>query len=69
VMVNLLGRREGPVSDAALVEALAVPGAHLHLYGKREGRVGRKLGHITALGPSLGAAEAVARHAAELVMI
>jgi 5-(carboxyamino)imidazole ribonucleotide synthase len=69
VMVNLLGRRDGPVSDGALVEALAVPGAHIHLYGKREGRVGRKLGHVTALGATLAEAEAVARRAADLVMI
>jgi 5-(carboxyamino)imidazole ribonucleotide synthase len=69
VMVNLLGRRDEPVSEQALVEALAVPGAHIHLYGKREGRVGRKLGHVTALGGTLAEAEAVARRAADLVMI
>jgi 5-(carboxyamino)imidazole ribonucleotide synthase len=69
VMVNLLGRRNGPVSDEALRAALAVPGAHLHLYGKREGRVGRKMGHVTALGNSVAEAEAVARRAAELVLI
>ena len=30
-------------------EILAEPGAHLHLYGKREVRPGRKLGHVTRL--------------------
>lgn len=30
--------------------ALEVEGASLHLYGKREARPGRKMGHITALG-------------------
>ncbi len=40
VMLNLIGK----VPDSASV--LAVPGAHLHLYGKAE-RPGRKLGHIT----------------------
>jgi 5-(carboxyamino)imidazole ribonucleotide synthase len=39
-MVNLIG--EAPPSDAVL----AVPGAHLHLYGKAA-RPGRKLGHVT----------------------
>lgn len=67
VMVNLLGRRSGPVTPAALTAALAVPGAHLHLYGKREARVGRKMGHVTALGATVAAAEATARRAAELV--
>ncbi|WP_265569345.1 5-(carboxyamino)imidazole ribonucleotide synthase [Sphingomicrobium nitratireducens] len=31
-------------------ELLAEPGAHLHLYGKREARAGRKMGHVTRLG-------------------
>lgn len=69
VMVNLLGRQSGPVGPDALRAALAVPGAHLHLYGKRDGRVGRKLGHVTALGPTLAEAEATARRAAELVAV
>ncbi|MET0246302.1 MAG: 5-(carboxyamino)imidazole ribonucleotide synthase [Sphingomonas sp.] len=30
-------------------EFLAEPGAHLHLYGKRESRPGRKMGHVTRL--------------------
>jgi 5-(carboxyamino)imidazole ribonucleotide synthase len=67
VMVNILGRRAGPVGPDALRAALAVPGAHLHLYGKRESRPGRKMGHVTALGASLAEAEAVARRAADLV--
>lgn len=67
VMVNLLGRRNGPVKPDALRAALTVPGAHLHLYGKRETRVGRKMGHVTALGASLAEAEAIARRAADLV--
>jgi 5-(carboxyamino)imidazole ribonucleotide synthase len=31
--------------------ALADPTAHLHLYGKRTTRPGRKMGHITRLVP------------------
>jgi 5-(carboxyamino)imidazole ribonucleotide synthase len=49
-MVNLIGRTPEPR------DVLAVPGAHLHLYGK-EPRPGRKLGHITVTSPS---AEALA---------
>ena len=30
---------------------LAEPGAHLHLYGKREHRPGRKMGHVTRVEP------------------
>ena len=29
--------------------ALAQPGVHLHLYGKREARTGRKMGHLTVI--------------------
>lgn len=30
--------------------ALAQPGVHLHLYGKGDARVGRKMGHLTVVG-------------------
>jgi len=30
-----------------------VPGVWLHLYGKREARAGRKMGHLTALAPTV----------------
>ncbi|MGH6931388.1 MAG: 5-(carboxyamino)imidazole ribonucleotide synthase, partial [Dongiaceae bacterium] len=44
VMKNLIG-------DDVLQwrEILAMPGAHLHLYGKAEARPGRKMGHVTRL--------------------
>ncbi|MCU0499934.1 MAG: 5-(carboxyamino)imidazole ribonucleotide synthase, partial [Anaerolineae bacterium] len=64
VMVNLLGARNGPIDPWGIRAALATPGVHLHLYGKREVRVGRKMGHITVLGESVDAAEAIARKAA-----
>lgn len=67
VMVNVLGRRSGPARPAGVAAALAVPGAHLHIYAKRESRSGRKLGHVTALGDTLAEAEAIARRAADLV--
>jgi 5-(carboxyamino)imidazole ribonucleotide synthase len=35
----------------ATTELLAIPGAHLHLYGKSE-RPGRKLGHVTITADS-----------------
>ncbi len=48
VMLNLIG--ETPTT----AEALAIPGAHLHLYGKSP-RPGRKLGHITLCAGSFEA--------------
>lgn len=43
-MVNLLGE---DVQDWR--RYLETPGAHLHLYGKRDTRTGRKMGHVTTL--------------------
>ena len=44
-MLNLIGRMPDPTA------VLAIPGAHLHDYGKAP-RPGRKLGHCTLLRPS-----------------
>jgi 5-(carboxyamino)imidazole ribonucleotide synthase len=54
-MANLLGDlwQGGEPNWAA---ALKIKGVHLHLYGKREPRPGRKMGHLTALAPSAEAA-------------
>jgi 5-(carboxyamino)imidazole ribonucleotide synthase len=52
VMVNLLGdiwARGEPRWEAVLGHA----GAHLHLYGKRDARPGRKMGHVTVCEPRL----------------
>jgi 5-(carboxyamino)imidazole ribonucleotide synthase len=64
VMLNLLGDlwRDGAPPDWNRV--LALPGAHLHLYGKAQARPGRKMGHLTVTAASLDAADAVAREAA-----
>jgi 5-(carboxyamino)imidazole ribonucleotide synthase len=58
-MVNLLGDvwRDGEPNWAA---ALAEPSVHLHLYGKRQPRPRRKMGHLTALGTTVKAASAAA---------
>ncbi len=45
LLLNVLG---SPPNSSAV---LALPGAHLHLYGK-EPRPGRKLGHVTLLDPT-----------------
>jgi phosphoribosylaminoimidazole carboxylase len=58
VMLNILG---GPQPDSHLLvakAALDIPGAKIHLYGKGDGRPGRKMGHITILGSSMSECEA-----------
>jgi len=59
-MSNLLGdvwSAGEPDWNAALVQ----PCVHLHLYGKSEARVGRKMGHLTVLADDATAAAAQAR--------
>jgi 5-(carboxyamino)imidazole ribonucleotide synthase len=65
VMVNVLGKNNRPATLTSLSAALAVQGAHVHLYGKREARIGRKMGHVTVLANTLEAAEVIARSAAD----
>jgi 5-(carboxyamino)imidazole ribonucleotide synthase len=48
VMENLIGE------EAAGWKALAARGGGLHLYGKKEIRAGRKMGHVTYLKPRSG---------------
>jgi 5-(carboxyamino)imidazole ribonucleotide synthase len=63
-MANLLGDlwRNGEPNWAA---ALAVPNVHLHLYGKREPRAARKMGHLTVVGSTRDEAVALVRRARE----
>ena len=43
---------------------LALPGVHLHLYGKREPRPARKMGHLTVTAADAATARRVALEAA-----
>lgn len=47
-MINLLGDVWAN-GEPRWAEALAVPGVRLHLYGKKEVRAGRKMGHLNCL--------------------
>jgi 5-(carboxyamino)imidazole ribonucleotide synthase len=49
VMVNLLGYESSTSDYLAQRKAIAQLGVKVHWYGKTESRVGRKLGHATAL--------------------
>jgi 5-(carboxyamino)imidazole ribonucleotide synthase len=59
-MVNLLGDvwKNGPPD---WTRVLRHPEAKLHLYGKREARPGRKMGHYTVLAPHVETALETAR--------
>jgi 5-(carboxyamino)imidazole ribonucleotide synthase len=65
VMINLLGERHGSGIPDSPIEALRHGHAWLHLYGKKDSRIGRKMGHITAVGATVEEALQRARTAAE----
>jgi 5-(carboxyamino)imidazole ribonucleotide synthase len=71
VMLNLLGdlwfRADAEAVTPAWERVLALPGAHLHLYGKAEARRGRKMGHLTVAATDAATARSVALQAAALL--
>jgi len=73
VMLNLLGDlwfRSGEIERAPdWAGVLALPGAHLHLYGKVQARPGRKMGHLTVTAETPARAREVALQAAALLGI
>ncbi|WP_291932129.1 5-(carboxyamino)imidazole ribonucleotide synthase [Limnohabitans sp.] len=76
IMLNLLGdlwpevtpTGKGPTSPA-WAQVLALPGTHLHLYGKLSARPGRKMGHLNITAASPEAVRATALQAAALLGI
>lgn len=62
-MLNILGDvwYEGDTDtmrEPAWDQVLAIPGAHLHLYGKAEARRARKMGHVTFVATTMAEAQA-----------
>lgn len=50
VMVNLLGKHQRPAQVDHAKAAMKVRDGHLHVYGKLQSKIGRKMGHFTLLG-------------------
>ncbi len=69
IMLNLLGDiwPDGGVPDWAAV--LALPGTHLHLYGKLDAKPGRKMGHLNITGATVDGVRATALEAARILGI
>jgi 5-(carboxyamino)imidazole ribonucleotide synthase len=73
VMLNLLGDlwfADGPAAPPQTPpweSVLALPGAHLHLYGKAEARPGRKMGHLTITAADAAAARQTALDACAML--
>lgn len=73
VMLNLLGDLWFLDGDTAQTPpwaaVLALPGTHLHLYGKLDAKRGRKMGHLNITAVTAEAARATALRAAALLGI
>ena len=73
IMLNLLGDvwfdLGGKPRTPDWPAVLALPGTHLHLYGKLGARPGRKMGHLTITGADVGTVTACARRAANILRL
>jgi 5-(carboxyamino)imidazole ribonucleotide synthase len=70
IMLNLLGdiwTAHGGTPPWTRV--LALPGTHLHLYGKLDAKPGRKMGHLNITGPTVDEVRTTALAAAKLLGI
>ena len=78
-MLNLLGdlwfppggqaRAQEQAATPPWADVLALPGMHLHLYGKSEARRGRKMGHLNITGASAAEVHGKVQRAAQLLGI
>ena len=57
VMLNILGGAQRDTHLRAARDALSIPGAKIHLYGKGDARPGRKMGHVTVTAATMEEAE------------
>lgn len=71
VMVNLLGEEphQGPAVLIGVDKALALPGLHLHFYGKHDTQPRRKMGHFTVIHPLQSEAIVIAKQAANYLKV
>jgi 5-(carboxyamino)imidazole ribonucleotide synthase len=69
IMLNLLGDIWPVSGSVQWGKVLALPGTHLHLYGKTEARAGRKMGHLNITAKTVADVQATALKAARLLGI
>jgi len=53
IMINILGTQNGVANVKHGEDVLKTKHAYLHVYGKTESKIGRKMGHLTLLGSNL----------------
>ncbi|MFP8488979.1 5-(carboxyamino)imidazole ribonucleotide synthase [Gracilimonas sp. Q87] len=61
-MINLLGTHQRPAQTDEILKAFEEEDGHLHVYGKLQSKVGRKMAHYTLLGDNLEQTYKTAMH-------
>jgi 5-(carboxyamino)imidazole ribonucleotide synthase len=71
VMINLLGEKNetGLVKFEGLTETMAIEGTKIHIYGKKETKPFRKMGHVTILDKSIEGAKIKAKKVSETLKV
>ncbi|MDB0062968.1 5-(carboxyamino)imidazole ribonucleotide synthase, partial [Crocinitomicaceae bacterium] len=71
VMINLLGEKgfEGSAFYEGLYEVIAMPGVHIHLYGKEKTKSFRKMGHVTVTASKLEEAKKLAKSVKNILKV
>ena len=71
VMVNLVGEEdyEGDVFYENIEKIMAMPGVTPHIYGKRETRPFRKMGHVTIIHKEIDQAREIAQEVKALIRV
>tara|TARA_A200000113_G_scaffold224870_1_gene243918 strand:- start:182 stop:1336 length:1155 start_codon:yes stop_codon:yes gene_type:complete len=71
VMVNLVGAdgHNGPVHYKNIDQILAIDGVIPHIYGKKETRPFRKMGHVTIIHPELSIAMKIAAQVKDILSV
>jgi 5-(carboxyamino)imidazole ribonucleotide synthase len=71
VMINILGEPGylGTVKYEGLTESMAIEGVKIHIYGKKETRPYRKMGHVTVLDASINKALNKAKKIDEFIKV
>ena len=71
VMVNLLGAEgySGNVYYEHIEKCMATEGVHVHIYGKKQTRPFRKMGHVTVTNKSLDEAKKIAQWVKQTLIV
>jgi 5-(carboxyamino)imidazole ribonucleotide synthase len=70
-MINLLGEKNeiGLVKYEGLTETMSIEGTKIHIYGKKETKPFRKMGHVTVLDKSIDEAKLKAKKVSETLKV